>query len=99
MLLPIYHCNTKGDVENRALTAVDVGPGNPASQEGDSANTFRLPSYGFLNLAAYYTRGRFSAQVNVNDVTDERYATGAYSNLYVQEGDPVNVRTNFGGKF
>ena len=96
-----FNLFTKYTIQDGALRGLGFGAGYhyQTNQAGDAANTFRLPSYGFLNLSAYYKRGRFSAQVNVNNVTNERYATGSYSNLYVQEGDPVNVRTSFGWHF
>ncbi len=62
------------------------------NQAGDAANTFALPAYGVLDAGIYYDRGRFHAQINVNNVTDERYASGSFNDLYVQVGDPINVR-------
>ncbi len=96
-----FNLFTKYTLQDGPLKGLGFGVGYhyQTDQEGDSANTFRLPSYGFLNLALYYQRGRFSGQVNVNNVTNERYATGSYSNLYVQEGDPINVRASFGWHF
>ena len=96
-----FNLFTKYTLQNGPLRGLGLGVGYhyQTRQEGDAANTFTLPSYGFLNLALYYVRGRFSAQINVNNVTDERFATGAFNNLYVQPGDPIGVRSNFGWKF
>ncbi len=96
-----FNVFTKYTLQTGPLRGLGLGVGYhyQTKQQGDSANTFTLPSYGFLNLAGYYQRGRFRAQVNINNVTDERYATGAFNNLYVQPGDPVNVRSSVGWSF
>ena len=62
------------------------------NQEGDAANTFILLGYAVLDAGLYYDRGRFHTQVNVNNVTDAHYASGSFDDLYVQVGDPINVR-------
>ncbi len=64
-----------------------------SDQAGDAANTFKLPAYGVLDAGLYYDRGRFHAQLNVNNVTDERYASGSFNDLYVQVGDPIDPYT------
>ena len=68
-------------------------------QEGDTANSFAIPSYGLLDLALYYTRGRFKAQVNVNNVTNERYFSGVDGAFEVQPGQPVSIFGNVGWNF
>ena len=96
-----FNLFTKYTLQDGPLRGLGFGVGfhYQTKMEGDAANTFQLPSYGTLNLAAYYQRGRFSAQFNVLNVTDERYATGAYNTLYVQEGDPISVRGSVGWHF
>lgn len=68
-------------------------------REGDSTNSFALPSYGSLDLALYYDRGRFHGQVNVSNVTNERYFAGAFSRLSVNPGYPINVSSRFTWSF
>lgn len=70
-------------------------------QEGDSSyvTSFELPAYGLLDAAVYYRRGAFSAQVNVNNVLDERYFAGAYNDLYVLPGEPITVCGTVGWSF
>lgn len=89
-----FNVFTKYTLQETALKGLGVGVGFRylTKQEGDAANTFTLPSYGVLDAAVYYQRGRFRAQVNVNNVTDERYASGSFNQLFVQPGDPINVR-------
>ena len=96
-----FNVFTKYTLQNGPLKGLGLGAGYRylTRQAGDPQNTFSLPSFGVLDLAAYYTRGRFSAQVNVNNVTDERYAAGSFDQTYVQPGDPINVRTSFGWRF
>ncbi len=92
---------TKYTLQSTALKGLGFGLGYRylTKQEGDAANTFSLPSYGVLDAALYYERGRFKAQVNFNNITDERYASGAFNQLYVQPGDPFNVRGSVGWSF
>ena len=96
-----FNVFTKYTLQETALKGLGVGLGFRylTKQEGDAANTFTLPSYGVLDAAVYYQRGPFRAQVNVNNVTDERYSSGAYNQLFVQPGDPINVRGSVGWSF
>lgn len=70
-------------------------------QEGDSTytNPFELPAYGLMDAAIYYNKGRFSAQVNVNNLADKRYFAGAYNDLYVLPGEPRTIRATVGWTF
>jgi iron complex outermembrane receptor protein len=70
-------------------------------QEGDATytNPFELPAYGLLDAAIYYNKGRFSAQVNVNNLADKRYFAGAYNDLYVLPGEPRTIRATVGWTF
>jgi len=42
--------------------------------------------------AAYYTRGWFRAQINIENLTDERYFPGSYNYVFVNVGQPFTVR-------
>lgn len=91
-----FHLFTKYVLQNgpwRGFGA-SIGFRYLTNQAGDAANTFRLPGYGVLDAGLYYDRGRFHAQLNLNNVTDERYAAGSYNDLYVQMGDPINLRAS-----
>lgn len=72
-----------------------------SAQPGDQTytNNFQLPAYGVLDAAISYERGAFHAQVNVTNLLDREYYSGAYSDLYVLPGEPVNVRATVGWKF
>ncbi len=89
-----FHIFTKYSLPSGPLRGLgaSVGFRYLTNQEGDAANTFILPGYGVLDAGLYYDRSRFHAQLNLNNVTDERYAAGSYNNLYVQIGDPINLR-------
>lgn len=89
-----FHIFTKYTLQNGPLRGLGASLGYRylSDQAGDAANTFILPAYGVLDAGLSYDRGRFHAQLNVNNVTDERYASGSYNDLYVQVGDPINVR-------
>jgi iron complex outermembrane receptor protein len=70
-------------------------------QEGDAtySNPFKLPAFGIMDAAVYYTRDRFHAQVNINNVLDERHFVGSYNDLYVLPGEPLTVRATLGWAF
>lgn len=72
-----------------------------SAQPGNMSYTtqFDLPARGIVDAAVYYQRGAFSAQVNVNNVLDREYFLGAYDDLYVLPGEPLNVRATIGWKF
>jgi iron complex outermembrane receptor protein len=72
-----------------------------SEQEGDSTyfNPFELPAYGVVDAALYYERGRFTAQINVNNVFDKTYFVGAYNDLYVLPGEPLNIMATAGWTF
>jgi iron complex outermembrane recepter protein len=72
-----------------------------SAQQGDQTYTtrFQLPAYGILDAAISYERGPFHAQINVTNLLDREYYAGAYSDLYVLPGEPLNVRATVGWKF
>ena len=96
-----YSLWTKYTLQTGCLRGFGAGIGFRylTQQEGDAANTFTIPSYGLLNLALYYSRGRFRAQVNVRNATNERYFLGSYSAYQVQPGDPLAVYSSAGWNF
>ena len=76
-----------------------VGGSHYSKQSGDLLHTFDLPSYGILQAAAYYQRGRFRAQINFDNLLDKRYFPGSYSYEYVMPGEPLTVRGEIGFTF
>jgi iron complex outermembrane receptor protein len=90
-------------VQKGALKGFGVGLGGRyyTEQQGDVTFTapFDLPAYGVMDAALFYRRGQFHAQVNFNNVLDEDYFAGAYNNLYVMPGEPLNVRATVGWSF
>jgi len=72
-----------------------------SAQQGDQTYTtnFQLPAYGVIDAAISYERGPFHAQINVTNLLDREYYVGAYSDLYVLPGEPLNVRATVGWKF
>lgn len=87
---------TKYTVQGGALRGVGFGLGatHYSAQDGDRGYTtdFELPAYTLWQAALYYTRGPFSAQLNVTNLFDEEYYAGAYDALYVMPGEPRLVR-------
>ena len=94
---------SKYTLQHGPLKGLGVGLGGRhySDQEGDVTYTapFRLPSYTIMDAAVYYERGRFNAQVNVNNLLDKRHFVGAYNNLYVRPGEPLNVTATVGWTF
>jgi iron complex outermembrane receptor protein len=80
---------------------VGLGGRYYSEQEGDSTyfNPFELPAYGVVDAALYYERGRFTAQINVNNVLDRTHFVGAYNDLYVLPGEPLNILATAGWTF
>lgn len=94
---------TKFTLQDGALKGLGFGIGGRyyTEQKGDAtySNIFTLPAYGVMDAAVYYKRGRFYSQVNANNVLDEKYFAGAYNELYVMPGEPINVRATVGWSF
>jgi iron complex outermembrane receptor protein len=94
---------TKYTLQDGPLKGVGVGLGGQyyTEQEGDStySNPFTLPAYGIMNAAVYYERGRLRAQVNLNNLLDERHFVGSYNDLYVLPGEPLTVRATLSWLF
>jgi iron complex outermembrane receptor protein len=69
-----------------------IGVSHYTKQAGDLENTFFLPSYTLLDANITYTRGPLQLQLNLDNLTDERYATGSYNDIYVLPGRPLRAR-------
>lgn len=92
---------TKYVLQTGPLKGLGAGVGGQyySKQSGDLLNTFDLPSYWLAEAAAYYTRGRFRAQVNVENLFDKRYFPASYNYEYVIPGDPFMIRGEVGFTF
>lgn len=101
--VPEHAINTwvKYTLQDGPLKGFGVGLGGRyyTDQSGDEYHTFDLPAYGLMDTAVYYDRGKFHAQININNVLDERYFIGSYDSLYVLPGDPLTVRATVGWTF
>lgn len=94
---------TKYTLQNGPLKGLGFGLGGRyyTKQAGDAtySNPFTLPAFGIMDAAAYYVRDHFSAQVNLNNILDERYFVGSYNDLYVLPGEPLTVRATVSWAF
>ncbi|HEY8122885.1 MAG TPA: TonB-dependent siderophore receptor [Myxococcota bacterium] len=68
------------------------GVSHYTEQAGDLPNSFFLPSYTLVDANITYTRGPIRLQLNLDNLTDEKYATGSYNDLYVLPGRPLRAR-------
>lgn len=59
---------------------------------GDPMSFFRLPAYALLDVGLSYRTGPWTARVNVNNVTNERYFPDACCTDRVTPGEPRNFR-------
>ena len=71
-----------------------LGVSHYTKQAGDLQNSFFLPSYTLLDANLTYTRGPLQLQLNLDNLTDERYAAGSYNDLYVLPGRPLRARAS-----
>lgn len=94
---------TKYTIQEGKLRGLGFGLGGRyyTAQEGDQTytNPFQLPAYGTLDAAVYYERGPFYARVNVRNLLNREYYVGAYNDLYVLPGTPLEVRATVGWRF
>jgi iron complex outermembrane receptor protein len=69
-----------------------IGGRHYADQSGDLADTFQLPGYGIVDASVSWTHGPAHLQVNALNLSDTRYASGSYNDIYVKPGDPRTIR-------
>ena len=79
--------------------ALGFGGRHYTDQTGDQQNSFQLPGYGLADASLSYTRGHAKLQFNANNVTNARYFSGSYNNLYVKPGEPRTVRGTIAWNF
>jgi iron complex outermembrane receptor protein len=66
------------------------GPAYKSKTFADALNVLEVPSYVIGNASVFYRRARWEAQVNVQNVTDEKYfSTPTFSGAL--PGDPLSV--------
>lgn len=97
----IFNVWTNYELQHGALHGLDFGIGGRhfTDQAGDTANSFQLPAYGLTDASISYRRGHAKWQLNANNLTDARYASGSYNNVYVKPGEPRTVRTTVSWNF
>jgi iron complex outermembrane recepter protein len=76
-----------------------IGGHHYTDQAGDLANSFQLPGYGLVDASVSYHHGPAQWQVNAENLSNERYFSGSYNNLYVKPGDPRTIRGTFSWNF
>jgi iron complex outermembrane recepter protein len=75
--------------------SVGIGGRHFTDQAGDLENSFQLPGYGIVDGSLTYRRGPAEWRFNAYNLTDTRYASGSYNDLYVKPGEPRTVRGTF----
>lgn len=94
---------TKYTFPHGALHGFGVGLGARyySAQVGDETHTqyFEIPPYTLVEAALYYQHGRFTAQLNVKNLFDRTYYSGAYNALYVLPGTPRTLQGSIGWNF
>lgn len=65
------------------------------SRNVDIANTVQMPGYVRLDMMAAYRwnigGGRLTTQLNVNNLLDKDYFTGAYDKFSIRRGEPLTI--------
>lgn len=83
----------------------DLGVGLGVQHSGSKVpwfvRTFEVPAYTLLDIAVYYTPAKSNVQVsiNMNNVTNETYWTGAQTYLRLFPGAPRNMMLTMNYKF
>jgi iron complex outermembrane receptor protein len=65
----------------------------------DTFDSAILPKYTIYDAAAYYDLGRYKLQVNVKNLTNERYFAGGYMTYQLFSGAPRTVQTSIRATF
>jgi iron complex outermembrane receptor protein len=84
-----------------ALKGVSLGTGYRFINEraGDAQDSFTLPSYETWDLLASYQRKNWRLQLNVRNLTDEKYIESSVLTRFIFAGDPRNYRVSLGYRF
>jgi len=92
---------TKYEFQDGSLKGIGLGGGvyRYSTQWGDLPNTFKLPDYTLVNALVSYDFGPAELQFNVQNLLNERYFTGSYSDTYVQPAAPRNYNIALRWKF
>lgn len=92
---------TKYTIRHGALSGVafSIGGSTYSDQSGDAAHTFDLPAYTLVNANVAYKRNNFRAQINLNNLLDEKYYAGSYDANYVLPGRPRSVLLSLGWSY
>lgn len=83
------------DFQNESLRGLKIGGGiqGVGKRQGDPSNTYQLPSFVIGNLMTSYQvklmhKMRLTAQLNVMNVSDEKYFAGTNSGNFITVGAP-----------
>nr|WP_287400043.1 TonB-dependent receptor [Nitrosomonas sp. H1_AOB3] len=80
--------------QNELLRGLKPGGGiiSVGKRQGDAANTYQLPAYVIGNLMASYQMKvgatLVTAQLNVNNISNEKYFVGTNSGVFITPGAP-----------
>lgn len=89
---------TRYDLTSRF--GLGLGVVHQSSQFATISNAVRLPGFTRVDAAAYYDLSdRFSLQLNVENLTDERYYSSAHTDNNIAPGEPINARITARVKF
>ena len=90
---------TTNDIQDGNLEGLGAGLGlfYVSDRQGDSANTFTLPSYFRTDASLFYKRDNWRTQLNIENLFDIEYFTAANfgSNLGVSPGAPFGISASF----
>lgn len=83
------------------LKGLSVGGGvvTTTDSAGDNTDTFTLPGYVLYDGMAQYSRGKWSLQVNVTNLTDKVYAITSVDRTRVYSGEPRNIQASYRIRF
>lgn len=82
----------KYNVEGGTFAGLGFGAGfNYSSRRNTEILTLQLPSYGTMDLAAYYTLGKMRLAMNMNNLTNQKYWIAGYNYTRIFPGEPRNV--------
>ena len=87
---------TRGPVKNFSL---GFGFEKNADRAGDGADTFTMPGYELASAFVAYRRKQWHAQINVENVLDQPYASIAVARQIIYAGEPRRATMTFGYSF
>ncbi|MCU0527807.1 MAG: TonB-dependent siderophore receptor [Elainella sp. Prado103] len=82
------------EIQEGTLQGFGVGAGVfvVGDRQGNSRNTFELPSYALTNALLYYRRDNWRAQLNFENLFDTDYFVNSYTDNSAIPGRPFTIR-------